>query len=345
MLSTCLFADQQFYIGNFSMLLCALHQRHKAQLMPLHFNYGPILALASPPRMASYQLTFAPASNTELYGIYVWAQHVVGALYPITQNVEIALRNAIDKEARRRFLDFWWTRPEFNGPGTGDFQNNLMKAKANLDRAWRSAERKRLGLASNAPIPTAPPAWSHDKIVAATDFSTWQYILRDDFASPTSATHADHLWPLSMHRVFRNFNMVDPSSAIARTKILDLVHEIREYRNRLFHHDKIWMHTGPHMTAQLAIDSIRRKINRMETLLKVLDKRLVSILEKTGVLANARRVCSLNDLDIFRYAHTEQPLTRRKKRVLRSITGRAKHENATQAWSYGGRVYGIYPIR
>lgn len=313
--------------------------------MPLRFNYGPVLALASPPRMASYQLTFAPSSDTELYGVYVWAQHVVGSLYPITHQVEIALRNAIDKEARRRFGDFWWNRPEFNMPAAHDFQSNLSKAKGNLDRAWKSAERKRLGLSSNAPLPTVPPAWSHDKIVAATDFSTWQYVLRDDFASPTSGTHANHLWPLSMSSVFRSFNLMDPSAAHARIKILDLVHEIREYRNRLFHHDKIWMHAGAHMTAQLAIDSIRRKINRMELLLKIIDKRLVSILDKTGVLANARRVCSLNDLDIYRYAHTEQPLTRRKKRVLRSITGRAKHDNVTQAWSYGGRVYGIYSIR
>lgn len=313
--------------------------------MPLRFNYRPVLELASPPRMASYQLTFTPSSDSELYGVYVWAQHVVGALYPITHHVEIALRNAIDKEARSRFGNFWWTRPEFSTAGANDFQSNLSKAKGNLDRVWRSAERKRLGLPSNAALPTAPPAWSHDKIVAATDFSTWQYVLRDDFASPTRSANANHLWPLSMSNVFRSFSLVDPSTATARIKILDLVHEIREYRNRLFHHDKIWMHAGPHMTAQLAIDSIRRKINRMELLLKIIDKRLVSILEKTGVLANARRVCSLNDLDIYRYAHTEKPFTRRKKRVLRSVIGPARHHNVTQAWTYGGRVYGIYPIR
>jgi hypothetical protein len=275
----------------------------------------------------------------------MWTQHVVGALYPITHHVEIALRNAIDKEARRRFGDFWWTLPEFNTLAAHDLQQNLLKAKKNLDRAWNSAERKRLALPKNAPLPTLPPAWSHDKIIAGTDFSTWQYLLRDDFSSQSTSTHSSYLWPLSMSRVFRSFNLIDPSPAVARLQILDLVHEIREYRNRLFHHDKIWMHTSPNMTSQLAIDSIRRKISRMELLLKIIDKRLVSILEKTGVLANARRICSLNDLDIYRYAHIEQPLTRRKKRVLRSISGRAKQENVTQAWSYGGRVFGIYQIR
>lgn len=99
------------------------------------------------------------------------------------------------------------------------------------------------------------------------------------------------------------------------------------------------------MTAQLVVQAINTKIDKIELVRKVIDPRLHSVLSKTGVLANARRVCSMNELDIYRFAHTESPLTRCKKRVLRSVTGLAKHHNVTQAWSYGGRLYGIYPIR
>jgi hypothetical protein len=113
----------------------------------------------------------------------------------------------------------------------------------------------------------------------------------------------------------------------------------------LYHHDKIWLTTSPSMNANLAIASIRHKINQMEALLNVIDVRLVSILTKSGVLSNARRVCSLNELDIYRFAHTEKSMTRRKKRVLRSITGRAKKEDITEAWAYGGSLFGIYKIR
>lgn len=313
--------------------------------MPQRFDYRSVLALASPPRMASFQLTFGPASHSELYGVYLWAQHVVGALYPITQHVEIALRNAIDKEARRRFHDFWWKLPQFNTTSTQDFTNNINKAERNLNRAWKAAERKRLGLPSGAPLPIAPPAWSHDKIVAATDFSTWEYALREDFASQNSTTHSMFLWPNSMSKSFRKFGLLDPGKKQARKQILDLVHEIREYRNRLYHHDKIWLSTSPNMNAHLAINSIRHKINQMELLLNVIDVRLVSILEKTGVLPSARRVCSLNDLDIYRFAHTERHFTQRKKRVLRNITARVRNENVTEAWNYGGSVFGIYKIR
>jgi hypothetical protein len=291
------------------------------QSMPQTFNYPPLFSLASPPRLASFQATFSPASASELYGIYIWIQHVVGALYPITQHVEISLRNTIDKEARTRLGgDFWWRLPQFNNANTLDFIGNINKAKSNLDRHWKTAERKRLGLpkSTNLPPTSIVPTWTHDKIIAATDFSTWEHALRDDFATAVQADNHLYLWPVSMSRSFRRFNILNSSNALARKQLLDLVHEVREYRNRLYHHDTIWLSTtpSPSMNANLAIDSIRHKINQMELLLNVIDPRLVSILTKTGVLPNARRVCSLNELDIYRYAHTEQPFTRRKKRLL-----------------------------
>ena len=135
--------------------------------MPLNFHYPPILSLISAPRLASYSITFTPGTDSELYGIYIWAQHVVGALYPILQNIEISLRNAIDAEARQRFGEFYWRLPQFNTPQTIDFSNNLRKAESQLNAEWRTHERRRRGLISGT------LAWSHDKIVAATDFSTW----------------------------------------------------------------------------------------------------------------------------------------------------------------------------
>lgn len=153
------------------------------------------------------------------------------------------------------------------------------------------------------------------------------------------------MWPRSMSKVFRQYHAVDPGNLVARKRILDLVHEIREYRNRLFHHDKIWISSAGVIDARTAIDSIRKKINRMELLIKVIDQRLLNIMDKVGVFASARRVCSIGELNIYRYAHTEPPLTARKKRVLRSLMAQARGENATVAWTYGGSLYGLYKIR
>lgn len=317
--------------------------------MPQTFHYPPVFKLASPPRMASFQATFGPCSDSELYGAYIWVQHVVGALYPITQHVEISLRNAIDRDVRRRLHDYWWRLPQFATSATADLVDNFDKAERTLTRAWRNAERKRLGLPAGGtlPVTSIAPIWSHDKIVAATDFSTWEYVLRDDF---TAANHSqNHLypWPLSMTKCFKQYSLLDTSSPLARKKLGDLVREIREYRNRLFHHDKIWLSISPapSMNVHTAISSIRHKINQMELLLNVIDPRVVDLLNRTGVLPNARRVCTLNELQIYRFAHTEQPFTRRKKRVLRSVIGRARNANVTEAWEYGGALFGIYRIR
>lgn len=314
--------------------------------MPQAFHYPPIIGLASSPRLNSYQNTFSPTSDAELYGIYVWAQHVVGALYPITQHAEISLRNAIDKEARRRFGDKWWRLPQFNTPQTQDFIANLNKAERTLTGNWRRTERARLGLSPNVPLQAQPPVWSHDQIVAGTDFSTWEHVLKDAFSAPTRADEPMYLWPRSMSKVFRHYNVVSSSSVTARHAIIDMVYEVRQYRNRLFHHDKIWVNsTTMANDARTAIDSIRNKIHRIESLIGVVDQRLVDLLNKVGVFASARRVCSVNDLDIYRYAHTEPDFTARKKRTLRSVTGRVRHQNVTAAWEYGDAVYGLYRIR
>lgn len=313
--------------------------------MPQSFNYSPILALASPARMAAYKYTFAPANDSELYGAYIWAQHVVGALYPLTQHAEIALRNSIDNEATARFGSFWWTKAPFNGAGSQRFQGNILKAMNKLLWDWEKEERKRLGLSRNAPVPTPVPVWTHDQIIGATEFSTWEFILNNAFAQPSGLNSAVHLWPAAMSSCFRTYHLLDPDQKKARKKLADIIREIRDYRNRLFHHDKIWTGQIAHSNVHNVITSIRHKINQMELMLNVIDVRLVSILKKTGVLPNARRVCSMNDLDIYRFAHSEQPVTRRKKRVLRSITGRARQQNVTQAWTYAGSLFGVYQIR
>ena len=200
--------------------------------MPQSFHYPPILSLVSTPRLSSYQTVFSPSCDSELYGIYVWAQHVVGALYPITQAVEVSLRNSIDQAARRKFGDKWWELAQFNTPATKDFIGNIDKAEKTLTRAWHVSERLRLGLPKGTKITAPVPSWPHDKIVAATDFSTWEFVLRDDFAAPSRSQEHDYLWPRLTGRAFRKYNTLSPSNLIARHKIIDIVHEVREYRNR-----------------------------------------------------------------------------------------------------------------
>lgn len=79
--------------------------------MPQNTPLNTVMPLISTPRLASYVTTFKPLSDHELYGIYIWSQLASGAIYPLMQNLEITLRNAIDAGARKRFGLMWWNNP------------------------------------------------------------------------------------------------------------------------------------------------------------------------------------------------------------------------------------------
>jgi hypothetical protein len=295
--------------------------------------------------MSSYQAIFSPSDGVELYGVYVWAQHAAGAMYPLTQNAEISLRNAVDIEAMRRFGKYWWKLPGFNGAGSNLFQGNIASAQIKLLRAWEDKERKRLNLRRNKPIPTTVPVWTHEQIIAATDFSTWQFILHDAFHSKIQSTHKDYLWPLSMPHVFKQFSKVGQNVNGARNNFVNLVKEIRDYRNRLFHHEPIWIKDPAVINARTAIDTVRKKINKIELLIEAIDGSKLIALQKVGVFSFARRVCSEQELAIYRYKNKEPSLTVKKKRILRDMTGKVQKNNQTVTWTYNNCLFGMYKIR
>ncbi|HBW1604196.1 TPA: hypothetical protein MEH73_005632, partial [Klebsiella pneumoniae] len=106
--------------------------------MPLSTSLTAVLPLISGPRLGSYIVTFKPVHDHELYGIYVWSLLAAGALYPLLQNLEITLRNAVDREAVTRFGLKWWDNPglKCNVPITGTaFYGKIARAVKNLNDA------------------------------------------------------------------------------------------------------------------------------------------------------------------------------------------------------------------
>lgn len=316
--------------------------------MPHSSNYTPIIPLISTPRLNSYRITFKTTSDVDLYGVYIWAQHASASLYPLTQNLEITLRNAIDCEAKRRFGQYWWNtiaqRPNKQAQANL-FLDNIAKAKSKLTKDWTEKERNKLGLPRNSPIPTPIPTWTHDQIIAATEFSTWQFILVDAFDSPHPSQNSNFLWPISTGKAFKNYANITPNAGQIRSKLINLIKELRDYRNRLFHHEPIWIKDPSVIDSRTAINTIRQKINKIELLINAVDTRKLKLLEKVGLLAHTRRICAEAELNIYRYLHADQKITRRAKRTLRSITSRVRKSNETATWSYNNEIYGVYKIR
>ncbi|WP_459177543.1 Abi family protein [Ewingella americana] len=308
--------------------------------MPQNAHYAPVVALISPSRLGSYRTTFKPASESELYGIYIWSQHAAGALYPLLQNLEISLRNAIDKEARKRFGEFWWKSIGNTLSGDTRFHENMVKAERNLEKEWRKKASR------NRHSGTQPlPIWTHDQIVAATDFSTWHFILNNEFAAPTPAHNATYLWPKSLSKVFKNYSAIAPNQQKIRKALSDLCFELREYRNRVFHHEPIWIKAPNVNDARTAIDTIRIKITKIENIITALDTGLLNIMSKVGLFDNARRTCSVEELDIYRYTRPYCPLTQEQKTLMETHCATANDHNETLIWESRNQVFGLRKIR
>ena len=318
--------------------------------MPFSTNFSTIIPLISNARLSPYQNTFATTSDAELYGVYLWSQHAAGALYPLIQALEVTLRNAIDSAARNRFGDYWWDTIDCRvNKNQSEFYKKIEKAKRDLTKSWERKERVNLGLSSAQPLPqnTVRPTWSHDKIVAATDFSTWQFILNTDFAYDAAAHQknpADFLWPVSLGKAFRKYNQLDAHADNARVKIVNIVDELRNYRNRLFHHEPIWIKDPSVVDPSSAINTIRAKINKLRTLLSVINPSKEKILERSGVLLNARRTCSIQELNIY-VKETSGSFSKRQKKHLRKTLSSINLQSQTVTIEYAGNLFGLYKIR
>ncbi|STT04014.1 Uncharacterised protein [Klebsiella pneumoniae] len=112
--------------------------------MPQNANYAPILPLITTPRLNHFITTFRPIQDCEIYGVYIWTQHAASSIYPLLQNLEITLRNSIDREATRRFGQEMVGQPGLtvSKPNTKhDFlqQNNPSHRQAEFRLGFRSS--------------------------------------------------------------------------------------------------------------------------------------------------------------------------------------------------------------
>lgn len=312
--------------------------------MPQAANYSSIISLISSLRLGRYRTTFRPTDECELYGIYIWSQHAAASIYPLLQNLEISLRNAIDKEARARFGERWWERIQSTRDrGDCHFHRNIEKAKDCLTREWcKKEKRRRRGIrVEHLPI----PAWTHDQIIAATDFSTWHQLLNNEYSSPVPAENQRYLWPKSLSKVFRNYAKINPNQQRVRKNLADLIFELREYRNRIFHHEPLWVKSSNVNDARTAIDTVREKINKIELVIEALDINLLNIMRRVGLFDNARRVCSLDELAIYRYTKPYCSMTSEQLYVIEEHCRQAKEKNETIIWRNNNTVYGLRTIR
>lgn len=146
---------------------------------------------------------------------YLWNSRVAAAGIADVGHLEVAVRNAYDRELTRRFPD-WAIDP----------QTSLFHLEQGVQRA-RTQQRRR-NQTSLARIADAKRGLSssptHAEVVAALTFGFWSNL--------TVAERTPTLWNPMVHRAFPR--------GTRRARVHDLVARVVKFRNRLAHNEPVF---------------------------------------------------------------------------------------------------------
>ena len=177
-------------------------------------------------RLNGYRLT-DDESDLDVLARYVWNMDIGGALYSSLHILEVGLRNRLDSAITHREGEMWFNDPDVVVDAKG---------RAEIDSA------KRMLIADRKVV-------SHSRMVAALDFGFWTSLFKRVYEQGPSAQSAPNeplllstpagrpLWPQLLPATF-------PGKT--RAILSGRFNELRQLRNRIFHHEPIWrgMPTG-----------------------------------------------------------------------------------------------------
>ena len=183
----------------------------KAQLQGTRFD--ALCRALSVSRLAGYRT--ANDTDVDVLARYQWNLALSGALYPLLQHLEVALRNALHDALSYSYGQRWYEGElVLRTPAQHD---QLADAKAEL-------------LTSNKPD-------QPNHVVAALQFGFWTSLL-NDIHGRRSDPHA--LWPRHLDRVFPHLNRPHEKFPRGRDVVSSRFNRLRDLRNRIFHHEPIW---------------------------------------------------------------------------------------------------------
>jgi len=203
----------------------------------------------STPRLSTYENILKLTDPNQKLRAYYWNIALAGAIYPLMQTLEITLRNAIDVAVKN------YHQPNSaNGSNFVSYKNNdlwfeqLVKAiqdrkiakmsKQNAVRWVKNGNRIKYSTTESHVKKARDDAsivksWvKGEDVLSRLPFGFWTTLLGKDYED---LTNKHLLWPNLLPYVFPN-----APSNIKRKDIEDHFNLIREFRNRLSHHEPIW---------------------------------------------------------------------------------------------------------
>ena len=155
--------------------------------------------------------------------LYVWNAEVCASFYLPLQTVEIGLRNTCHREMQRVYGNDWPLDPAFKG---SDLSTH--KQINEITGRLRAAAEKKNPPPPGKPfifVPTTP------QIVAGLGFGFWSFLLGKKY----DRTY----WRTAIHNSFPGYTTLHRHK-ISRGKAAETFGEIRNFRNRAFHHEPLF---------------------------------------------------------------------------------------------------------
>ena len=118
--------------------------------------------------------------------------------------------------------------------------------------------------------------------MAKTEFSTWGFMLDHEFMGNGL------IWPNRLGTVFAG-TWPSTQASTMLTHVQDLVTTVRDFRNRLFHHEPAWKRFGVHTEAD-ALQHLQEKIGKIESLVALIHPENLRLLEGTACSGGAQNL-------------------------------------------------------
>jgi hypothetical protein len=177
---------------------------------------------------------------------------------------------------------------------------------------------------------------THHGVMAKTEFSTWGFMLDHEFMGNGL------IWPSRLGTVFAG-TWPSTQASTMLTHVQDLVTTVRDFRNRLFHHEPAWKRFGVHTEAD-ALQHLQEKIGKIESLVALIHPENLRLLERNGLLRAARRACTSHE--IRRFQHLAQTHKINSMNKLQGLVDRCGTDDTIlMAKLYLGRqrTFLVYP--
>lgn len=168
----------------------------------------------------------------------------------------------------------------------------------------------------------------HAGVIAKTEFSTWEFLLDDEFMG------RGLIWLKHLSGVFRGPWPSRQAGAVL-AHVRDLVATLRDFRNRLFHHEPAWKRYGVRSEAD-ALQHLQEKIDKAESLLALVHPENLRLLQANGLLRDAHRASTAGE--IRRFQHLAQVHKVNSLGELAGLVERSALENSVlEARVYRGK--------